>query len=59
MTRQEANKEIINNILKAIDKYPDMRFHQLLFALRLNEGTDLFYEESADTLKKLEERNGN
>jgi hypothetical protein len=33
MTRQEANKAIIEILLKWIDKYPEMRFGQLLINL--------------------------
>jgi len=35
MSQQEANKKIIQELSKAVDKYPDIRFHQLLYNLNI------------------------
>ena len=32
MTRQEANKELINQLEYLVEKHPDMRFSQILLA---------------------------
>jgi len=31
MSRQEANRKIVDELSKAVEKYPDLRFHQLLY----------------------------
>jgi hypothetical protein len=31
MSRQEYNRKIVTELSKAIEKYPDLRFHQLLY----------------------------
>lgn len=31
MSTQEANRKIIQELSKAVEKYPDLRFHQLLY----------------------------
>jgi len=66
--RQEANRKIIEELSKAIEKYPSLRFHQLLYNMDvhvpvpiINEhkeqvGThfkDLHHEESAKTLERM------
>ena len=40
---------------RAIDKYPDQRFHQILQNLGIENpnGEDPFYEESEETLARL------
>jgi len=43
MTRQQANFFILNKIAKAIDEYPDLRFHQLLINM------DILMYEPHDT----------
>lgn len=66
MTRQEANKEILDILGKYIKKYPHLRFGQLLCNTRIIEQDsqitshnveiftkDPFYEESEETLERL------
>ena len=53
--RQELNKEILEKLKEYIDKYPNMRVIQLLYAVGIIDGTDKFYEESHITLNKLKE----
>ena len=64
MTRQEANKAILELLEKYIDKEPTMRFNQILVATGLTQNTyDFdtgnrynhvdFYEEPQDTLPRL------
>ena len=54
--RQEANKELIENLAGYVEKYPDLRFGQILedFGFVI-EDTDLFNEESVDTLERVRE----
>ena len=52
--RQEANKTILNLLSEAVEKNPDLRFHQLLQFLGVElPRTDQFYEESSKTLENL------
>lgn len=68
MSRQEANREIIKELSKAVEKYPDLRFHQLLYNMDvqvpvpiLDENghqngmhfKDLHSEESEKTLERM------
>ena len=68
MSRQEANRKIIQELSKAVEKYPDLRFHQLLYNMDvqvpvpiLNEHghqegmhfKDLHSEESSKTLDRM------
>ena len=53
--RQFYNKQIINKLSAFIDKYPDLRFGQLLIVLGcVEDSQSLFNEESKDTFKKIE-----
>ena len=61
MTRQEANKKILDILGYYVDKYPDWRFGQILVnsnivtIVNTSNGTicdDPFYEESEVTLEK-------
>lgn len=67
MTRQEANRKILNILKEYIEKYPHQRFGQLLCNTHIVEQDsqltsnkveiftkDPFYEESEETLKRLE-----
>lgn len=52
--RQEANRTILNLLSEAVEKNPDLRFHQLLQSLGIEiPHTDQFYEESSKTLESL------
>jgi len=49
--RQTANLEIISLLSNIVEKYPELRFCQILTILNLDK--DRFYEESVDTLQEL------
>lgn len=55
--RQENNKKIIKYIARYIEKFPDLRFNQILWICGLcvhdSSGTDLYYEEPSTTLKRI------
>lgn len=51
MTRQEANRQIVEAIKDGVELYPDMRFHQLLQNMGVEQPViDQWYEESDETL---------
>lgn len=53
-TRLEANRKILELLAQALEKNPDLRFHQLLQNLGVEiPHTDQFYEESSKTLENL------
>ena len=54
--RQEANRELIENLAVYVEKYPDLRFGQILedFGFVMKD-IDLFNEESVDTLERVRE----
>lgn len=60
MTRKEANKQILSELANLVEKYPDMRFIQLLDIIISDSiergGKDIFYEESTSTLEYVRER---
>lgn len=61
MTRKEANIQILSELSKLVEKYPDMRFIQLLEAIGISNpmergGKDIYYEESSYTLEYIKER---
>ena len=53
MNRQEYNLKILDIIRAKAQEYPDMRFHQLLWALGVTIEGDQFYEESEVTCNRL------
>ena len=53
MTRQEANKEILNELSKLIDDYPDMRFSQFLQLARIELSSNDYYKEPQEILTVL------
>ena len=58
MTRQEANKKILEVISDYVEKCPDMRFWQLLYNLNIVRGEpfeiqDDFSRESVEILNNL------
>jgi len=68
MNRQDANREILEELQKAVEKYPGLRFHQILYNMDvqvpipiLDENghqagmnfKDLHHEESIDTLDRI------
>ena len=52
--RQEANRELIENLAAYVEKYPDLRFGQILeiFGFVI-EDINLYNEESVDTLERV------
>lgn len=52
MSRLENNIKLLDIIKSEAYKYPDMRFHQLLWAMGVTTGEDQFYEESSTTLER-------
>jgi hypothetical protein len=61
MTRQEANRKILNLLSATIEQHPDWRFHQILQNLDVNlrdvatlRCFDQFYEESEETFNRIE-----
>ena len=53
-SRQEANRKILGLLAQAVEKNPDLRFHQLLQNLGIEiPHTDQFYEESSKTLGNM------
>ena len=53
MNRQEYNLKILDIIRAKAQEYPDMRFHQLLWAFGITVEGDQFYEESEVTLSRI------
>lgn len=64
--RQEANREILRAISAQVEAHPELRFHQILQNMNISQtqmigeapneemvGKDQFYEESVDTLKRV------
>lgn len=51
MSRLEENKQILQKISNAIDKCPEMRFIQILWALNVVSHEDRYHEESEITKK--------
>lgn len=53
MNRQEYNLKILDIIRAKAQEYPDMSFHQLLWAFGATIEGDQFYEESEVTFNRL------
>lgn len=52
LSRQEANRKILEKIAKAIESNPNWRFHQILQNMCIEiQGEDQFFEESRETLE--------
>lgn len=51
MNRQEANRKILELVSRAVEDFPDWRFHQILQNLGVEQpAIDQWYEESEETL---------
>ena len=51
MTRQAANRRIVETIKDMVELHPDMRFHQILQNMGIEQpAIDQWYEESDETL---------
>ena len=58
MNRLIANRAILAILAVEVERHPEMRFHQLLANVGIEEaGKDKFYEESEKTLEGLQKRN--
>ena len=56
-SRYQANKLILAKLEKLVERYPDWRFNQILSNTDVVlEGKDMFYDESTETLERLEIR---
>ena len=59
MTRQEANKKILEKLTRMVEEHPDWRFGQILMnsnvLIRIDFGKvlDPFYDESTETLENM------
>lgn len=53
MNRLEANRELLKLVSTVVEIYPDWRFQQVLWNMSITDGTDKFYEEPVDTLKRV------
>ena len=63
MNRQEANLKLLEILRKTLEKNPDLRFIQALWALKIididsmdnisGQIVDRFYEEPFETLKRI------
>lgn len=52
--RQESNRQILAELAEQIEKYPELRFCQLLYKCGLIEqNKDYFYRESIDSLNDM------
>ena len=54
--RQSANLEILKILNIIVERFPQLRFTQILTNLELDK--DLFYEESVDTLDNIKKQLG-
>ena len=52
--RQTANLEILKILNTVVNRFPDLRFTQILTILNLDK--DLFYEESVVTLEHIKKQ---
>lgn len=52
--RRTANLEILKILDMIVNRFPEMRFTQILTILNLDK--DLFYEESVDTLAHIKKQ---
>lgn len=55
MTRQQYNKQILDELNRLIDLYPDQRFGQLIanYILPNYRQRNIFFEESKQTLENV------
>ena len=56
MIRLTENREIGEIIVKAISRFPELRFNQILHGLKIvNPEGDTFYDEPEEVLKRIKE----
>ena len=52
MTRQEANRKLLEKIAKVVEAEPDWRFHQILQNIGIEDrDRDQWFDESVKTLE--------
>lgn len=52
--KQEINREILKILSDLNEKYPELRFNQLLFNAGVSQSEELkYYTESCETLKNM------
>jgi len=52
--RKQYNRDTVEILLKIMDKYPDLRFLQILYnANVINKEGDFYNQEPTETFKKL------
>lgn len=55
MTRLDANRRILQKLEKAVERFPDWRFHQILQNCGAESSSrDNFFDESSDILASME-----
>jgi len=55
MTRQEANRKILEKIALIVEQEPDWRFHQILQNIGVEDRSrDQWYDESVETLEGID-----
>lgn len=47
-SRQKANRQILEKISETIEKYPELRFHQILLILEINKTELVKISEKSD-----------
>lgn len=53
--RQDYNQQIVNLLSWYVEKYPDIRFGQLLVDIEcVPDSQSIFYEESKNTLERIQ-----
>ena len=53
--RQEANRKILELVSRAVEDFPDLRFHQILQIIGAERpAMDQWYEESDETLGNIQ-----
>lgn len=54
MNRQDDNRKILELVSRAVEEFPDWRFHQILQNLGIEQPfNDQWYEESCVTLRNI------
>lgn len=56
MTRQQANYQLVNLLHALVEKYPDLRFSQILLAFEFIINKDDFYSEPQLILERVENK---
>ena len=55
MSRYQANKKILKVLKKLVERWPNWRFNQILLNADVTlEGKDMFFDESIETLDRMD-----